>query len=298
MPCRSWILVPLLAALGCGDIQSGRTDCQSVPPQTQEDSSRYSEDAGATFDPGTTGTIRGQVIWNGAIPDVAPFEVLPNPLAGAVLQKKQLRPNPNAPLIEPRTKGVANAVVFLRGIDPRPGRRWDHPPLRVEQRDGQFHLVQEGVDSHFGFVRRGDGVDMVSRDRFFHSLHASGAAFFTLTFPDPDRLLQRPLKEKGIVELTSAAGYFWMRAYVFVDDHPYYTRTDAEGRFVIPQVPSGRYDLVCWMPSWVKARHERNPEAGYVARLFFNPPVERVQSLTVQPKETKESVVTLSAEMF
>jgi hypothetical protein len=167
--------------------------------------------------------------------------------------------------------------------------------VRVEQRDGELHIIQGGADSHFGFVRRRDDIEIVSRDRYFHSLHAGGAAFFTLTFPDPDRPLQRPLKEKGIVELTSAAGYFWMRAYLFVGDHPYYTRTDAEGRFVLALVPAGHYEIVCWMPSWVQARHERDPESGFVARIFFNPPLRRATPLTLQPAETKEAALALSA---
>ncbi len=283
-----WLLVPVLVLLGCDD--GGPRQSEDLPPHPGE--------ARVQFDPASAGAIRGRVVWDGAIPSVAPFEVLPNPLAGELLQKQQLRPNPNAPRIEPHTKGVTNAIVFLRGIDPRRGRRWNHSPVTVYQREGQFSIEQDKTVSPFGFVRRGDAITMVSQDRVFHSLHAGGAAFFTLTFPDPDLPLTRPLNEPGIVELTSAAGYFWMRAYLFVSDHPYTTRTDAEGTFVLRDVPPGSYELVCWMPSWVKARHERDPESGFVARLFFQPPVERTQALTLEPRETKQTTFVLSAALF
>jgi hypothetical protein len=282
----NWLLLPLLAALGC----------DGAPPQQQLPEQR--EEAGAAFEPHTAGTIRGQVIWDGEIPTVAPLEVLPNPLAGPALQKKQVRPNPNVPRIDAGTRGVASAVVFLRGIDSRRGKRWDYPPVRVEQRAGQIHLVQGDTASPVAFVQSGDSIEMVSGDPFFHSLHAGGAAFFTLTFPAPSLPLKRPLREKGIVELTSAAGYFWMRAYLFVDDHPYYALTDSVGRFILSQVPPGNYDVVCWTPNWIKARHERDPESGFVARLFFKPPVCRVQTLVLGAKETKELAFVLSAEMF
>src|SRR5262249_40869073 len=146
----------------------------------------------------------------------------------------------------------------------------------VEQRLQRFLVRQGQIDGHIGFVRRGDAVAMVSRDTFFYSLHADGAAFFTLAFPDPEKPLTRRLTEKGLVELTSGAGSFWMRAYLFVDDHPYYARTDGQGRFTLEQVPPGNYELVCWLPSWRVERQERDPETGQVSRVFFRRPVEIV----------------------
>jgi hypothetical protein len=281
-----WLVV--LATLGC----------DAARPQGHEGLANRTVEVGADFDPATAGSIRGRVVWDGDIPAVSPLEALPNPLAGELLQRRQLRPNPNVPSIDSHSKGVANAVVFLRGVDPRRGKRWDHPPVCVQQREGEFHILQGDVDSRFGFVGRGDEIEMVSWDRFFHSLHAGGAAFFTLTFPDANVTRRRALNEKGIVELTSAAGYFWMRAYLFVDDHPYYARTDAEGRFALLQVPPGNYEIACWMPSWVKSRHERDPESGFVSRWFFQPPVERTQSVTLRPGDAKETVFTLSWQPF
>jgi hypothetical protein len=280
-PC--WLLLPLLAVLGCGDVSA----------VTKTDSSTRKNEAASEFDSASSGTIRGRVLWDGEIPVVAPFELLPNPLAGPVLQKKQIRPNPNVPVIDPSTRALANAVVFLRGVEPRRSRPWNHPPVRVEFRNGEFHIAQGEADSHIGFARCGDEIEMVSRDPFFHGLHANGGAFFSLTFPDLNRPLRRPLKEKGIVELASAAGYFWMRAYLFVDEHPYYTRTDAKGSFVLRQVPPGRYEVVCWIPNWLKARQERDPESGFIARIFFEPPLCRAQVLTVGPGETRQTTLTL-----
>jgi hypothetical protein len=287
---RGWLglLLPWTIILGCGEAH----------PHEAEEPVREADVAETCFDPGTAGAIHGRVIWEGEVPEVAPFDVRPNPLAGEVLRQRQRRPNPNAPVINVRTKGVGNAVVFLRGVDPRRGKSWDHPPLRIEQRACQFHLCQGEVDSPFGFVRCGERVEMVSRDPFFHSLHAGGAAFFSLMFPDPDQPLSRRLHEKGIVELTSAAGYYWMRAYLFVDDHPYYTRTDAEGNFLVSEVPAGTYEIVCWMPSWRKARHERDPESGVVSRIFFEPPVQVVQPLTLMSKSTPEVHFLLSGNLF
>jgi hypothetical protein len=250
------------------------------------------------FDPTTAGTIQGRVIWQGDLPVISPLLVRANPIGGDALAKRQVQPNPNAPIIHAPDRGIANAVVFLRSVDATIGKPWNLPPVRVEQRGLQFHILQGDEDSHYGFVHRGDAVEMVSRDSYFHALHLGGASFLTLMFPDPDRPLTRFLNEKGVVELTSAAGYYWMRAYLFVDDHPYYARTDKDGRFSLEQVPPGKYEVVCWVPNWQELRHERDPESGVITRLFFQPPVTLIQQIELGKQETKEIQFSLSTRDF
>ena len=275
-------------ASGCGEPASDANP-ESAPAAERN---RNSVDASCS------GTIRGRVTWLGDTPRIADFDILPNLVGAEIFHKKQARPNPNAPVIDPETKGVAGAVVFLRSVDGTRTKPWDLGPVRVEQRDAQFHVLQDGGDSHCGFVRRGQRITMLSRDRFLYGLHAGGIAYFSLMFPEPDQPLERVLNQKGIIELSSGVGYFWMRAYVFVDDHPYYARTNNQGGFELHQVPPGRYQLVCWMPSWVEAQHDRDPESRLISRLTFQLPVEQSQSLTLGKDQTKEVIFLFTMEHF
>jgi hypothetical protein len=238
------------------------------------------------------------VTWSGEVPGVKPFEGWALPLVENGPRQRLMQPNPNAPRVDAATRGLGNAVVFLRGVEPRSARPWDHPPVRVEQRAYGLHVCQGEADSPFGFVRLGDPVEMVSRDRWFHSLHADGAVFFTLAFPDPDQPLTRHLNEPGVVELTSAAGYYWMRAYLLVGKDPYFARTDSQGRFVLDRVPPGRYEVVGWLPSWREARHERDPETGLIVRMTFRPPVEVRRPADLAVGETRELELAFSAQDF
>jgi hypothetical protein len=201
--------------------------------------------------------------------------------------------------VDARSHGVGGAVVFLRDIDPRRARPWDHPPVRVVMRDRQFHVLQGGADTRVGFVRRGEAVEMASEESAFHSVQARGAAFFSLVFPDAGDARRRTLTRPGRVELSSGAGYFWMRAHLFVDDHPYYTRTDPEGCFRLDRVPPGEYDVVCWLPDWHEAEHERDGDTCLICRLAFQPPVEVVvKRLELGERQTRTTRFTLSADLF
>jgi hypothetical protein len=284
---RPWWGLILAAAVGCGH------DAPPPPPEPAQVPT-----PATAFDPATAGSITGRVTWDGEPSNVLPFPIYPNALGGDVFRERHARPNPNAPSIDPLTRGIADAVVYLRGVEVARARPWDHPPLVVEIQSCCLHLRQGDAGSRVGFVRRGDRLAMVSREPVFHLLHAGEAAFFTLAFPDPEQPRERPLKEIGLVELTSAAGYYWMRGYVFVDEHPYYARTDREGRFALPRVPPGRYEIVCWAPNWVKQRHERDPETGEITRLFFRPPAEQVRTVTVAPGADSAVQFTLSETPF
>ena len=46
----------------------------------------------------------------------------------------------------------------------------------------------------------------------------------------------------------------WMKAYVSVFDHPYFSVTDDSGRYQIDNIPSGKYEVVAWHERDLKRR--------------------------------------------
>jgi len=278
----------LLLTLGCGQARPEPAETQPPSPVTLP----------SLFDAASTGAIHGTVVWSGVLPEVPPFEIRSFVTASNPPRPRLIRENPHAPRIDAESKGVAGAVVFLRKVDPRQARPWDHPPVTIEHRDRQLFVVQGGVQSRVGFVRQGGSVTMVSRESDFNTLQAGGAAFFSLPFPDPNQPLTRVFHDQGLVELTSGAGHYWMRAYLFVSEHPYFTRTNTQGNFELRQVPPGRYQIVCWMPNWHKKSQDRDPESGLVTRLFFHPPVELQREVVVEAATQRRIDFTVASGQF
>ena len=183
--------------------------------------------------------------------------------------------------------GVADVVVFLRGVDGARARPWDHAEVSLEFRDRQMRLQQGQITTQAAFVRCGSAIEAVNRDADYHALRGRGADFFGMPLIKTDEPSRRTLLKSGIDELTSGAGYYWQHAHLFVDEHPYYARTDADGRFVLDQVPAGSYQLVCWMPSWIVTRKEIDPETAVIARLVWAPPQEQQLSVHVTPGRSR-----------
>jgi hypothetical protein len=283
---------PLLLLLVC--LLAG---CDPAPVVPEPDPPAPPDETGTLFEPATTGSIFGQVIWDGEVPDVPPYRVAPFMSTNPALNKPLVKPNPNAPAIDPDSHGIGSALVFLRGIDPRRGRPWDLPPVEVELKDLHLQVVQGGPPGRFGIVRRGDNIRMVSRQPVLYSLHADGAAFFTLPFPDPDRPLTRRLPVRGVVELTDAS-FYWMRSYLFIDEHPYYCPADARGNFTLPQVPAGDYQLVCWLPSWIERERHLDPDSYQPVRIYYAAPLEKIERVTIQTGMTTPVKFRVSAKDF
>src|SRR5262249_32093547 len=120
-------------------------------------------------------------------------------------------------------------------------------------------------------------------------------AFFGLTLDGPGAARRR-LGQSGVVELSSASGQCWMRAALFVSDHPYLTRTAADGSFTLSQVPPGTYDLVCWLPGPRGAVVARRPHTSHAEPTPPRPPLEKVQKVRVAARGTSQAKFVIAAK--
>jgi len=154
------------------------------------------------------------------------------------------------------------AVVYLDGSFPKPT---SHSTKQIAQKDLAFlpSLLP---------VQVGTRVEFPNLDDTYHSIFSySPAKRFDLGRYRPD---ERPIPSEtfdrpGLVTLRCDI-HEHMRGLILVLETPYFVMTDAEGRFRLSGLPSGRYILKAWIDS--KTTREQPVELKRGATLHVDFP--------------------------
>jgi plastocyanin len=96
----------------------------------------------------------------------------------------------------------------------------------------------------------GGTVEFLNSDRLLHNLHSATAKhnpIFNRTQPK-GRTIPVAFRRPEIIRIDCDL-HPWMRAWVVVAEHPFYTLTNDKGEFTLDNVPPGAYTLQIWHES-------------------------------------------------
>jgi plastocyanin len=186
--------------------------------------------------------IRGVVRYSGPMPERARLPVtIDQYICGKEKDAEDLILGPD--------RGVLNAVVWLE--NPPAGAKWPTPLPKVE-------MDQKGCvfTPRLVVVPAGGTVHFLNSDRLLHNLHSQGKenASFNRTQPH-GRTVPITFARPEIVSITCDL-HSWMRSWVVVAEHPFYSATGPGGEFAIAGVPPGKYRLRLWQEALGNATRE------------------------------------------
>lgn len=198
------------------------------------------------------GSVEGQFVLAGPVPDVAPIPVAPAHVAACGVSNV---PN-DAMAFDKETGGIANIVLYMRKAPEI------HPDLKVSaEKKVEFDQKDCRFLPHVMVVRTDQVVVCKSSDSTAHNVHTNP---FRNT---PVNQTVQPNDQNGLEVKMSAAESLpvkvvcdihpWMTAWWVVVDHPYAAVTDEKGNFKIENLPEGDHEFIVW-----------HDTAGYIDRKF------------------------------
>lgn len=203
---------------------------------------------------GNDGVITGTVYFIGAPPRRHRIDMSADPLCWKV------DPRPLSQDLLVFRSRLKNAFVYLRSGYPLDALTFETPSkvLVIDQRGCKF------VPRVFG-VLVNQTIEVRNSDPTTHNVHPSpkinpdwnrsmspGASPLMLRFPQAELMI--PIKNNQ---------HPWMKSYVGVLTHPFFSVTDQNGAFRIEGLPHGTYTLVVW--------HERLGEQARQVTVYGEP---------------------------
>lgn len=158
------------------------------------------------------------------------------------------------------------ANVFIYVSDGLKEKSYD-PPKKSALMDQDRCMFKPRVQG----IQVGQDFLMKNSDPLIHNVRSFSMRNrpFNIAQPPktPDRKKVFKRKEKEI--MIQCDFHPWMKAYLFVMDHPYFAVTNAKGEYSIKGLPPGKYTLTAWHEELGEQEAEITVDASGAAKAGF-----------------------------
>jgi plastocyanin len=183
------------------------------------------------------GTISGTASYDGKVPALKPLSVAAEPICA-----KQHDSVPNEMLVLGAGNTMANVLVRVVSGLPA-GKAYPAPttPVTMDQHGCQYK-------PHVMGIMVGQPFKVLNSDGILHNVHALSKvnATFNMAMPPTRKEASATFgKEEGMFVIKCDV-HPWMQSYMGVFSHPFFAVTGPDGKYTIPNLPAGTYEIEAW----------------------------------------------------
>jgi plastocyanin len=184
------------------------------------------------------GRITGRILFKGTPPEPIKIRMSADP--------RCMQANPNGAerrQIEGRNGGLANVIVSIKSKVPGTFAPKTTPVLL----DQSGCMYTPAVIA----LQVGQPLKMRNSDETLHNIHPRPVvnAGFNVGQPRKGMETEKTFDKPETIFPVSCDVHPWMRSYIAVFDHPFFTVTKEDGSFEIPNVPPGEYEIEAQHPT-------------------------------------------------
>jgi plastocyanin len=178
------------------------------------------------------GSIVGTVTYTGELPTLEKVDISKDQEICGKTEKI------NETLVVGKKRGLQNVVVSI--VDIEKGKPFAETIAVLDQRDCRYapHVVLVPIATPLTILNN-DGIlhsvrTQSSKNPAFHKAQSKFKKEMSETFDQPE------------VIQVSCDVHSWMKGWIIVEQHPYFTVTDKDGQFRLTDIPTGKYQLQFW----------------------------------------------------
>jgi hypothetical protein len=181
-------------------------------------------------------SLTGQVKFEGAAPKPTRIDMSADP----VCSKAHPTSATTEDIVVGADGGLANVVVYIS--DGLTSHNFEPPPQPAvfEQKGCQYK-------PHVLAMQASQKLDVVNSDETTHNIHPSpnNNREWNMTQPHGVPIEQTFAREEIAIPVKCNV-HPWMRGYIAVFKHPYFSVTDKNGSFDLKDLPPGTYTITAW----------------------------------------------------
>ena len=189
------------------------------------------------------GILKGNVKYQGGIPKPKPLRMDADPVCGSSHSERVFSES----FIVDDNMNLKNTLVWLKNVS------YEGPTLAEPAILDQKGCIYK---PHVLGVMKGQKVIIRNSDATLHNIHSMSDTNKQFNFAMP-----KVVKEKETIFDNVEEPFYikcdvhpWMKAWVLVQDHPYFSVTDENGNFSIENIPPGKYEVVAWQEKFKMKR--------------------------------------------
>lgn len=188
------------------------------------------------------GDLSGTVNYDGKIPKKKTLRMDSDPVCNAAHSEAVYKQS----FVVDENGNLANVLVYIKNISS------DTVPSDIAVLDQNGCMYSP----HVMGVQTGQEIKILNSDPTMHNIHGLPKVNREFNFGMP-----KTVKEKSItfdkvedVFVIKCDVHPWMKSYVQVFDHPYFSVTGLDGKFTINNIPPGEYEVVAWQEKFGSKR--------------------------------------------